>query len=257
MSRNALIIAGFDPVAGAGLLMDIKVLTSAGIHASAIPTALVIENTDVVKDVVPIKTHTIKKLIDISLSNTKMHGMKIGMLYSKENINLVKDVINTYKLKNVVLDPVLVSSSGSKLLNYDALKSLYALIPLCSIITPNIHEAKIITKINIESKDDMIRAGKYFLNQGVPAVVIKGGHFILKATDLYMDKKQHIFLKANAINKDVHGTGCIFSSAITAYLIKGYDTMEAVKNAKLLTSRYIKGSYKLSYNFKRYVGRAL
>lgn len=252
--KKGLIIAGYDPSAGAGLLMDIKVFSSLGIYAAAIPSAIVVENTDTVKEIIGIKTSLVTEQLKIMLEYSRFNGVKIGMLYSAGTVKLIRETIEEYRLSNIVLDPILLSSSGTPLLKYNVLNVLHSLFPLCTIITPNVEEASRISGINIQDKNDMIRSAKYFINAGVQAVVIKGGHFVEKGLDLYMDRKQHVFLKGRVIDKDVHGTGCIMSSAIASFLIKGHDKLEAVKLAKAFTERAIKNSRRLSPSLKRYAG---
>ncbi len=254
MNKNALLIAGFDPSAGAGLLMDIKVFSAIGIYAFAVPTAIVEENTDTVNRITAVKPSVLMGQLRILLEYSDVNGVKIGMLYYDKTAGLIKDVIRRYKLKNIVLDPIISSSSGASLLEGNAKGAINALLPFCTIVTPNISEASAISGIEIGNKDDILRSAKYFIDNGAMAVVIKGGHFVQKGLDLYMDHKQYVFLEAKAVNKDVHGTGCIMSSAITAYLIKGYDKLDAVKKAKLFTLDVIKHSRKVSPSLRRYVG---
>ncbi len=232
MRKNGLIIAGFDPSAGAGLLMDIKVFSAIGVYAFAVPTALVEENTDMVHGMTGIKPSVLKGQIDILLDHAPVAGVKIGMLCDKSTARLVGKILSSRRLTNIVLDPVLVSSSGDPLLRGSRKDSIHELLPLCTVVTPNIPEASVLSGITIRTRNDMLRAAQYFMSRGTAAVVIKGGHFSEKGLDLYMDRRRHVFLKAHPLHKDVHGTGCILSSAITAYLIDGYDTLDAVRKAK-------------------------
>jgi hydroxymethylpyrimidine/phosphomethylpyrimidine kinase len=252
--KKGLIIAGHDPSAGAGLLMDIKVFSSLGIYAAAIPSAIVVENTDSVKGIIGIKTSVVAKQLKIMLEHSRFNGVKIGMLYSAGTVKLIGEIIEEYGLSNIVLDPILLSSSGAPLLQYDSMNAMLSLFPLCTIITPNIAEASKISGIDIHDKAGMLAAAGYFMDSGAGAVVIKGGHFVEKGLDLYRDGKQHVFLKGRDIHKDVHGTGCILSSAITSFLIKGHGRLGAVKLAKAFTERAIKNSRRLSPSLKRYVG---
>ncbi len=250
--KKGLVVAGFDPSAGAGLLMDIKVFSSLGIYAAAIPSAMVVENTDTVRRIIGVKTSDVSSQLKIMLEYSHFDGLKIGMLYSIETTLLMREIIKEYGLRNIVLDPVLLSSSGAPLLKRNALNALISLFPLCTVITPNIAEASKITGIDIHDKKDMLRAARYFIDSGAQGVVIKGGHFVQKGLDLYMDRKQHAFLRSRVIRKDVHGTGCILSSAIASFLIKGHDKLEAVKLAKAITFKAINKSYRLSSSLKRH-----
>lgn len=253
-NRQGLIIAGLDPSAGAGLLMDVKVFAAAGIHACAVPSALVVENTDRVRRTTAVDTATIRDQIGIILGSINIQGVKLGMLYSAAVIRLVMRAIKKYSLKNVVLDPILLSSSGSHLLEPGAVQALRSLFPLCTVVTPNIQEASFLSGINITDKDGLFRAARYFLDCGAGAVVIKGGHFTEKGLDLYMDRKRHDFLRGRVVRRDVHGTGCILSSAITSFLIRGYGTLESVRRAKTFTEAAMRNSRRLSSSLKRYVG---
>ncbi|MGB9735505.1 MAG: bifunctional hydroxymethylpyrimidine kinase/phosphomethylpyrimidine kinase [bacterium] len=257
MIRHGLIIAGFDPSAGAGLLMDIKVFSAIGVYAFAVPTAIVEENTDTVKRSIPIIPSVFEGQLRILLEYTHVDGVKIGMLSNSTIVEIIQKAVHKYKMHNIVLDPVLASSSGKPLFRGNIKEAFQKLMPLCNIITPNIPEASLISGIQILSKEDMILSARYFINNGANAVVIKGGHFVKKGLDLYMDQEQHVFLDAKPVNKDVHGTGCIFSSAISAYMIKGYKSLEAVKKAKTFTYNMIKKSIILSPRLKRYVGTPL
>lgn len=254
MNKHGLIIAGFDPSAGAGLLMDLKVFSALGVYAYAIPTAIVEENPDTVKKSTPISTYIIEGQLRILLGHSYVHAVKIGMVYSGKTVELIKKIILNYKLKNIVCDPVFIASSGKPLFRGNIKKAIKRLIPLCTIITPNILEASEISGIQIHDKKGMMLSAEYFINNGANAVVIKGGHFIKKGLDLYMDQKKSIFLEVKPINKSVHGTGCIFSSAIAAYLVKGFSPFEAVKKAKIFTYNSIKQSIRLSHDLKKYVG---
>lgn len=254
MRKNGLIIAGFDPSAGAGLLMDIKVFSAIGIYAFAVPTAIVEENTDTVKSITPVTPAVVRGQLGILLGNSRVHGVKIGMLSGRKTAQLVQETIRRYRLKNIVLDPVLLSSGGTSLFSGDIKSTMDALLPFCTIVTPNIPEASELSGREIKDKKDMMLAAEYFLDKGAEAVVIKGGHFVQKGLDLYRDGKRQIFFEAKALNKDVHGTGCILSSAITAYLIKGLDKPGAVKQAKLFTFAAIHNSRRVSPSLHRAVG---
>jgi hydroxymethylpyrimidine/phosphomethylpyrimidine kinase len=253
MTKIGLIIAGFDPSAGAGILMDIKVFAKIGVYAFAIPTSLVEENTDVVKQIDTVKPSVFKGMLDILLKHSYIKGVKLGMLYNSSIAKLAMETLSYYRLKNVVLDPVLYSSSGAPLLKGNRKKIIHDLLPLCTIVTPNVSEASSLSGIQIKDKKHMLLSAQYFIENGAPAVIIKGGHFIQKGLDLYMDRKQYVFLEAKALLKDVHGTGCIMSSAIAAFLIKGYNSFEAVKKAKLFTYKMIKHGIRISPSLTRYV----
>ncbi len=254
MIKKALIIAGHDPSAGAGLLMDMKVFSSLGIYAAAVPTAIVAENTDTVEAVIGMNPSDVKAQLRVLLKHIRFSGLKLGMLCSADIVRLIAQTIEDYPIRNIVLDPVLLSSDGVPLLQHGGAQALLRLLPLCTIVTPNIHEASALSGIRIRSRDDMVRSAQYFLDTGAGAVVIKGGHFVQKGLDLFMDRKRHAFLEGKAIQRDVHGTGCIMSSAMTAFLIKGQDRLGAVRLAKAFTETAIQDSRKISPLLRRFVG---
>ena len=218
---NVLIIAGSDSSGGAGIQADIKTVTSLGSYAMTAVTAVTAQNTTGVKSIVPISPKQISNQMEFSAKDIRPHAIKIGMLYSKPVIQAVMKSLSKIKINKVVLDPVMVAKGGARLINATA--TIYIknkLIKNLFLITPNIPEAEILTKMKIKSTNDMIKAGKILIRLGAKNVLIKGGH--LKSTqmnDILLNKKIiKVFTSKKHISKNTHGTGCTLSSAIATYL---------------------------------------
>ncbi len=243
--KKILVIAGYDPTGGAGLLSDLKTIHSLGGYALCILTCLTIQDTREVYEVHKIDGEIVLKNLKVILSDCSVEAVKIGVLYSKEIIKIVYDAIKKYNLKNIVLDPVIRPSSGISLLEDSALEELKKLISLCDIVTPNIPEAEILTGIKIKGIEDMKLSAKILKELGVKAVIIKGGHFKDKnAMDILLENDNFYIETSKKIKmeKEVHGTGCIFSSALTTFLAFGYDYYNAFKKAKAYITKAIKDS---------------
>ena len=224
-----LIIAGSDSSGGAGIQADIKTVTSLGCYAMTAITAVTSQNTTGVKSIVPIKPQEISNQINFSAEDIKPNAVKIGMLHSKQVIKSVLQSLKKTKIKKIVLDPVMVAKGGTKLVNNAAIIYIKEkLIKNILLITPNIPEAEILTKIKINSIDDMIKAGKKLINLGAKNVLIKGGH--LKSNhmiDILLNKKKiKIFRSKKYNSNNTHGTGCTLS-AIATYL-HGKDLLNLV-----------------------------
>lgn len=243
--KKVLVIAGYDPTGGAGLLSDLKTIHSLGGYAICIPTCLTIQDTKKVYEVYEIDGEMVLKNLKVILSDSDIEAVKIGVLYSKEIIKIVYDTIKKYNLKNIVLDPVIRASSGILLLEDSALEELKKLISLCDIVTPNIPEAETLTGIKIKSIEDMKLSSKIIKEFGVKVVIIKGGHLEGEnAIDILFERDNFYIETSKKINmeKEVHGTGCIFSSALTTFLALGYDYYNAFKKAKAYITKAIRDS---------------
>ena len=227
---KVLIIAGSDSSGGAGIQADIKTVTSLGSYAMTAITAVTAQNTTGVKSIVQIKPKEISKQIDFSAKDIRPDAIKIGMLHSNPVIQAVTESLNNIKIKKIVLDPVMVAKGGAKLINNSAINNIKKnLMKKTLLITPNIPEAEILTKIKINSTYDMIKAGKILIKLGAKNVLIKGGH--LKSdqmNDVLLNKKIiKIFKSKKYRSKNTHGTGCTLSSAITTYLSCGKDLIKS------------------------------
>ena len=219
-----LIIAGSDSSGGAGIQADIKTVTSLGSYAMTAVTAVTVQNTTGVSSVVPINPKVIGKQILFTCKDIKPNGIKIGMLHSSQVITSVVKALKKVKTSKIVLDPVMVAKGGARLINKSAIKTLKdKLIKKAYLITPNIPEAEILTKIKIKSLEDMIHAANILLKLGAKNVLIKGGHRNTKHTeDILLNKKEiKIFKNKKIKTRNTHGTGCTLSSAITTFLSCG------------------------------------
>ena len=230
---KVLTIAGSDSGGGAGIQADIKTFTAFKVFSTSVITAITAQNTKEVTAVHNVPIEIITKQIDAVLSDIGTDAVKIGMLSTSEIIKEVTDGLKRYSVRNIVLDPVMVSASGARLIEDSAIESLKKdLINLALIVTPNIPEAEVLSGIKIKSLDDMDNAAKKILALGCKSVLIKGGHVDLGVNAmidiLYSGSKQVKFTNKR-INKEGHGTGCTLSSAIAACLAKGFSVEKSVR----------------------------
>ena len=219
-----LIIAGSDSSGGAGIQADIKTVTALGGYAMTAVTAITAQNTTAVKSVVTIPPKEIEKQILFTSKDIKPDAIKIGMLHSSVVINSVIKSLQKVKTKKIILDPVMVAKGGTPLINKSAVNILRKkLIKKAYLITPNIPEAEILTKIKILNLEDKINAAKILLKLGVKNVLIKGGHKKSKFVEdvLVSDKTVDVFKNKKIRTKNTHGTGCTLSSAITTFISCG------------------------------------
>ena len=219
-----LIIAGSDSSGGAGIQADIKTVTSLGCYAMTALTAITVQNTTGVKDVIPLKPVDIKRQIIFTCKDIRPDAIKIGMLHSSKVVKAITEALSKLSTKKIILDPVMVAKGGARLINKSAIDYLKQnLIKKIFLITPNIPEIEILTKKKINDVDDMINAGKILLSYGARNVLVKGGHKNSKfIEDIFLSKKEIKIFKNKKINtRNTHGTGCTLSSAITAFLSCG------------------------------------
>ena len=245
---KVLIIAGSDSSGGAGIQADIKTVTSLGSYAMTAITAVTSQNTTGVKSIVPIKPEEISSQIDFSVKDIRPNAVKIGMLHSKQVIQNVIKSLRKIKIKNIVLDPVMVAKGGTKLINNVAIIFIKKeLMKNTLLITPNIPEAEILSKTKINSTIDMIKAGKILINLGAKNILIKGGHLRSKQmNDIFINKKIVKVFKSKKYNtKNTHGTGCTLSSAIATYLSCGKDLIKSCELGIKYVNEAIKSNLKL------------
>lgn len=232
-------IAGSDSSGGAGIQADLKTMSAMGVYGMSAITALTAQNTTGVYGILDCTPEMLEKQLDCCFQDIPPQAAKIGMVSQKELIAVIGDSLKKYEAKNVVVDPVMVSTSGSKLLSDDAVDSLLqVLFPLATIITPNIPEAEVLTGMSIQTKQDMEQASKQICEQyHVKAVLMKGGHSINDANDLLYGDGICEWIAGDRIeNTNTHGTGCTLSSAIACGLAKGLSLLESVKEAKAYIS---------------------
>ena len=243
-----LIVAGSDSSGGAGIQADIKTVTSLGGYAMTAVTAVTTQNTEGVKDVIPIKPKIVGEQILFTCKDIKPNAIKIGMLHSSQVIKSVVKSLKKLKTSKIILDPVMVAKGGTRLINQSAIKTLKKnLINYSYLITPNIPEAEILTKTKIKNLADMIDAAKILQKFGAKNVLIKGGH---KKTeyieDLLLNKKEiKIFKNKKVKTKNTHGTGCTLSSAIATYLSCG----KPLKKSCELGIKYVNQAIRSNPNY--------
>jgi len=235
--KKVLTIAGSDSGGGAGIQADLKTISSLGCYGTSVITAITAQNTMGVSAIHPVPAEIVDKQINAVLSDIGTDSIKIGMLHSAEIIKTVANALIKFKIKKIVLDPVMVATSGDKLIEDNTANALTEyLFPLAAIITPNIPEAEILTGMKIQTRDDMIHSALKLLNFGCTSVLIKGGHLTGDVLyDIYIHKGKKddisIFKNKKIHTNNVHGTGCTLSSAIAAYIAHGEETEIAVEKA--------------------------
>ena len=232
--KNLLTIAGSDCSGGAGIQADLKTFSAHGAFGMSVVVSVVAENTSRVISIQDITPQIIKDQIDAIFEDIPVHGVKTGMLSGIETMKAVAEKLREYKPANLVVDPVMIAKGGCALMQPDALDTLISeIIPLSYLITPNIPEAVTITGMTISSIDDMKKAAVIIHKMGAANVLIKGGHSQGDAEDILFDGENYYsFITKRIDTKNTHGTGCTFSSAITADLANGMDIQNAVKSAK-------------------------
>jgi hydroxymethylpyrimidine/phosphomethylpyrimidine kinase len=235
--RKALTIAGSDSGGGAGIQADLKTFAALGVYGTSAITAITAQNTRGVTRVVELSPEIVAAQIDAVISDIGAQAVKTGMLANVGIIEVVAQRIRQHRLKNLVVDPVMVATSGDLLIKKNAVAALRSrLIPLATVVTPNIPETEELAGVALRTAADIEEAARRIIAMGTPTVVIKGGHRAGPAVDLYYDGKKFRPLHAPRIRtKNTHGTGCTFSSAIAAYLARG----EMIERAVVLAKRYI------------------
>ena len=234
MMRTALSIAGSDSSGGAGIQADIKTMTVNGVYAMTAITALTAQNTTGVTGIMEVTPEFLAQQLDSIFTDIRPDAVKIGMVSSSALIHVIAEKLKEYKAENVVVDPVMIATSGSKLISDDAIETLKTcLMPLSSILTPNIPEAEVLAEMKVETEEEMILAAKKISETFHCVVLCKGGHQLNDANDLlYRDGEYKWFHGKRIQNPNTHGTGCTLSSAIASNLAKGYSMDESVKRAK-------------------------
>jgi hydroxymethylpyrimidine/phosphomethylpyrimidine kinase len=235
--RKALTIAGSDSGAGAGIQADLKTFAALGVYGTSAITAITAQNTIGVTQVFALNAELIAAQIDAVVDDIGAHALKTGMLANAEIIEIVAKKITEHRLKNLVVDPVMVATSGDLLIEKNAVTALRArLIPLAAAVTPNIPEAEELIGMTLRTPEDIEEAARRIVSLGAKTVIIKGGHRKGPAVDVFYDGKKFRALSVPRIRtKNTHGTGCTFSAAITAHLARG----EAIERAVALAKNYV------------------
>lgn len=243
----ALTIAGSDSGAGAGIQADLKTFSVLGVYGTTVITAITAQNTLGVQAVEVVSEGMVRKQIEAVLSDIGADAVKIGMLGSQGNVEVTAGLLGHYQARNIVLDPVLVSTSGFRLLPVEAINALVEqLLPVVHMVTPNLAEAEILSGIKISTVNDMKQAAAVIYQKGSRMVLVKGGHLIGAPIDVFYDGIDFVFLEGERIlSENTHGTGCTLSSAIAASLAKGLEPQSAVRAAKQFISAAIQNSLKI------------
>jgi hydroxymethylpyrimidine/phosphomethylpyrimidine kinase len=240
--KTALTIAGSDCSGGAGIQADIKTMTANGVYAMSAITALTAQNTTGVTGIMEVTPEFLEKQLDSIFMDIYPDAVKIGMVSSAKLIKVISERLKLYHAKNIVVDPVMISTSGSRLIQDEAIETLKtSLFPQAVLLTPNIPEASILSGISIKDDIDMIKAAEIISSEYGCSVLCKGGHSVNDANDLFYSKGTYRWFVGERIdNENTHGTGCTLSSAIASGLAKGMDLETSIQFAK----EYISGALK-------------
>lgn len=236
--KTSMTIAGSDSSGGAGIQADIKTMTANGVYAMSAITALTAQNTTGVTSIMEVTPQFLEEQIVANVTDIFPDSVKTGMVASSSLIKVIADSIKKFNLNNIVVDPVMVATSGAKLIADDAIISLKKeLLPLATIITPNIPEAEVLSEIKIHNSSDMEKAAKIIFEKFGCSVLLKGGHNLNDANDFLLTSTDKVWFSGKRIdNPNTHGTGCTLSSAIASNLAKGFSIKESVQNAKTYIS---------------------
>ena len=236
--RTALTIAGSDSSGGAGIQADIKTMICNGVYAMSAITALTAQNTTGVTGIMEASPEFLGEQMDNIFTDIRPDAVKIGMVSSAQLIVAIAEKLAQYQAENIVVDPVMVATSGAKLISDDAIDTLKErLLPMADILTPNIPEAEVLSGMPVKTENDMIQAARKISDTYRCAVLLKGGHQLNDANDLlYRDGGYRWFYGKHIHNPNTHGTGCTLSSAIASNLAKGFDMDTSVERAKAYIS---------------------
>lgn len=245
MIRRALTIAGSDSGAGAGLQADLKTFAAFGVYGTSVITAVTSQNTVEVAHVFELPATVVASQIDAVMSDIGADAVKTGMLAGAEIIDVVVDKLQGYRVKNLVVDPVMASKSAATLLRQGAAATLrHRLLPITYLLTPNLDEAESLLDRPVRDIEAMREAARELVEMGARNVLVKGGHLEAEAIDVLFDGRvYHEFSSARVHTKNNHGTGCTFSSAITAGLAKGLDLESAIARAKQYLTQAMEASF--------------
>jgi len=245
----ALTIAGSDSGGGAGIQADLKTFAALGVHGTSAITAITAQNTTGVTDILELPVSLIREQIAVVIEDIGVHAAKTGMLSSAAIIATVADAVEHYQIRNLIVDPVMVAKGGAKLLRDDAVAALIErLLPLAAVITPNLPEAEVLLGRSVQSLEERRRAARDLVAMGARAAVVKGGHAEGDVIDVFFDGSQLVELAAERIDTpNTHGSGCVFSAAITAGLAGGADPLDAVRKAKTFITQAIANSIEIGH----------
>ncbi|MBI5198024.1 MAG: bifunctional hydroxymethylpyrimidine kinase/phosphomethylpyrimidine kinase [Nitrospirae bacterium] len=240
----ALTFAGSDPSGGAGIQADLRTFTSLGVYGLSVVSSLTVQNTCGVSGTEEIAEGVISRQMEHLLSDISIHALKSGMLYSEGAVSVLCEGLKKIPEVPYVMDPVLQASDGTRLLRPEAMRRLVEqLLPLATLVTPNLHEAGLLTGKPVGNQEQMREAARIVHGMGPRGVLIKGGHLEGDAVDLFFDGSRfEAFRGERVTNRKIHGAGCVFSAAITAELAKGRSLLESIAQAKSFITRAIEQS---------------
>ena len=238
---TALTIAGSDSSGGAGIQADIKTMTANRVYAMSAITALTAQNTTGVTDIMEVTPKFLAEQLDSIFTDIHPDAIKTGMVSSSELIEIIAEKLTEYHAKNIVVDPVMVATSGARLISEDAIGALKEkLLPMATVLTPNIPEAEVLTGKKIQTREEMEQAAEQLSREYGTAIVLKGGHAKTDANDLLYENGKSIWIEGERmVNPNTHGTGCTFSSAFAAGLAEDWDLETSVRRAKAYMQRAI------------------
>ena len=236
--KKVLTIAGSDSSGGAGIQADLKTITAHKMYGMSVITALTAQNTTGVFAIMEATPEMVAAQLEAVFTDIYPDAVKIGMVSNETIIQVIADQLKRYKAKNIVVDPVMVSTSGSRLLNQGAQTALIqSLLPLATVITPNIPEATVLSGITIKNREEMVEAATLIFKDTEGGVLVKGGHRVNDATDLLFTQNGPQWFEGKRIdNPNTHGTGCTLSSAIACYLAAGNTLEDSIQKAKTYLS---------------------
>ncbi len=244
--KTVLTIAGSDCSGGAGIQADIKTISAHKMYGMSVITALTAQNTTGVFGVMDIPAEFVEKQLDAVFSDIRPDAVKIGMVSNAEIINVIAEKLKEYNAEKIVLDPVMISTSGSRLISDGAAEGLVKrLMPMADIVTPNIPEAEFLSGISIKTRDDMVKAAEKISQRNVSSILVKGGHLEGCSDDLFFCGGVFKWFNQERIdNPNTHGTGCTLSSAIACGLADKLSSVESIAAAK----SYITGALRANLN---------
>lgn len=245
--KRALTIAGSDPSGGAGIQADLRTFWNFGVYGLSVITSATVQNTAGVWALHPLPARFVARQIDTIFTDIEIQAVKTGMLHRASIVKAVCQELKRYKVQNLVVDPVMTATGGTALLDPQGVELLRAdLLPLAKVVTPNLFEAQILMgKEPVRTVDGMKRAAERLWKLGPQFVLVKGGHLEEQAVDVLFDGSRFWEFRAERIPPGAHGTGCVFSAAITASLAQGRDVPDAVQRAKQFITQAIASSIKL------------
>ncbi len=242
---TVLTIAGSDSGGGAGIQADLKTFSALGVFGMSALTAITAQNTRAVTAVFELPPDIVAAQIDAVVEDIGVDAAKTGMIANSALIRVVADKVRQHRLEPLVVDPVMVAKSGDRLLREEAVEALRAeLVPLATVVTPNLPEAEVLVGRSLGSLDDMRAAAREIVGLGARSVVVKGGHLAGDATDVFYDGRRFVELSAPRVQtSSTHGTGCTFASAVAALLARGNDLEAAVRGAKSYLTAALERAY--------------